>query len=148
LLLMVSASTVADRFATLYRLTAFRRPSAIVQQKGTYKERLPMQNDEIKKAAHVALQFCKKHFPTTDAAFLCGSWARGNQHEASDIDLVIIDPAVRGMHFEGVEFMGFLIDACAVSQPSLLTLFQGCAAHRSAPIMHQMLDSIQGTSKN
>ncbi|MFN7309338.1 MAG: nucleotidyltransferase domain-containing protein [bacterium] len=102
-----------------------------------------MQTEDKERALDLAARFCNERHPACEAAFLCGSWARGQQHDGSDIDLVIVDPAVAGQRFEGIWFMGHVLDTCVAEYNALVRLFEECVAYRSAPVPQQMMDCIQ-----
>jgi hypothetical protein len=90
----------------------------------------------------IAKRFYDTRFPDASLVLLNGSWAKNSANEDSDIDLLIIDPNMSDVLFEGVFFDSFLIDFCALSYNDVEKLFNSSIRYRSAPIPHQVVDSI------
>lgn len=109
-----------------------------------------MDNEKcLNDAIDVTLRFCREKHPEHVCAFLGGSWARACAHEESDLDLVVVDPTVKGVRFEGLMYHSWLVDVCALAPKEIENLFQSSATYRSAPIMYQVMDAIvvSGDSK-
>ncbi|MEW6751784.1 MAG: nucleotidyltransferase domain-containing protein [Candidatus Latescibacterota bacterium] len=96
----------------------------------------------LQAAIAVAQTFCRARFPAHTVALLGGSWACGCARPGSDLDLLVIDPTVPGLRFEGVEFEGWLVEVCALPPERLEGFFRACADHRSAPVPQQAVESV------
>jgi len=104
--------------------------------------------DHLRNALETARQFAYEHFPNASLVFLGGSWAVGQAHVDSDLDLVVIDESVEQVFFEGIAFGGWIIEVCAFSPHEVQTFFEGSAKYRSAPVPGQIVDAllVKGTS--
>ncbi|MCB0061949.1 MAG: nucleotidyltransferase domain-containing protein, partial [Caldilineaceae bacterium] len=52
-------------------------------------------------AISAARRYCAEHYPNAKLVLLCGSWARGTAHGDSDIDIVVLNPGMSELVFEG-----------------------------------------------
>ena len=95
-----------------------------------------------KAAVSAARRYCAAHYPDAELVLLCGSWARGTAHSDSDIDIVVLDPGVSELIFEGVTFESWLLEVCALSPEGVSGLFDAARRNRSAPVPHQVLDAV------
>lgn len=96
----------------------------------------------LEQAKNVVLQYATVHFPNAQAVLLAGSWARGEAHKDSDIDVVIIDEGIDRVIFEGVQFDEWIIEACVLNPRHASTFFTDSAKYRSAPVPHQVVDGV------
>jgi hypothetical protein len=58
------------------------------------------------------------------------------------LDVVVIDPTMHDVLFQGVVFESWLIDVCALPPARVEPFFRDSAQHRSAPVPHQVVDAI------
>jgi hypothetical protein len=73
---------------------------------------------------------------------LSGSWAKGEAHSDSDLDIVIIDETIERVVFEATQYEDWIIDVCVLNPSHAKTFFENSAKYRSAPIPHQIADSV------
>lgn len=93
-------------------------------------------------AKNAVQRYAATHFPEALAVLLSGSWARGEAHDGSDLDIIVIDESVERVLFEGAVYENWIIDVCVLNPIHAKTFFEDSAGYRSAPIAHQMSDSI------
>lgn len=89
-----------------------------------------------------ARRFSNASFPRASVVFLCGSWARGQAHADSDIDLVVVDTDGTDILFQGVVFEFWVIEVCAIPPVRIESFFNESKKWRSAPVVHQIVDAI------
>ena len=94
-------------------------------------------------AIETAHKYLNKKHPNAEAAFLCGSWAKGTAHENSDIDIIVIDPRLDDVFFEGCEFGGWIIEICSFPESLAQQFFSKSSKSRSAPVPAQLLHGVQ-----
>jgi hypothetical protein len=83
-------------------------------------------------ATDAASRFAGARFPGASLVMLCGSWARGRAHADSDLDLIVVDPALDGdVLFEGALFESWVVEVCALPPERVETFFRASAEHRS-----------------
>lgn len=99
-------------------------------------------NRTIDEAKRVAERYAAAHFPKALAVLLGGSWARGEAHADSDLDIVILDETVDRVLFEGVQFEDWIVDVCALNPGHAQVFFDDSARYRDAPIPRQVVDAI------
>lgn len=97
---------------------------------------------QLNNALEAARQFVHEHFPKASLVLLGGSWAVGQAHGDSDLDLVVIDESVERVFFEGVAFDGWIVEVCAISPNYVQTFFESSAKYRSAPVPGQVIDAV------
>ena len=93
-------------------------------------------------AVDVVRQYCDSTYPGAILVLLCGSWARNQAHDDSDLDVLVLDPSMGDLLFEGVLFDSWLIEVCALSPERVESFFRSSAEHRSAPVPHQVVDGL------
>lgn len=93
-------------------------------------------------ALSAARRYCAEHYPDAKLVLLCGSWARGTAHDDSDIDIVVLNPGMSELVFEGATFESWLVEVCALSPERVSDLFDAAKGNRSAPVPHQVLDGV------
>lgn len=101
-----------------------------------------MSGKQLQQAIQSARRFVKQRFPNASLGLLCGSWARHNAHEDSDLDLFVVDSRLNDLLFEGLLFDAWLIEVCALSPERIDPFLAASAYHRSAPVPRQVLDGI------
>ena len=87
-------------------------------------------------------RYCDATYPGATLVLLCGSWVRGQAHDDSDIDVLVLDPNMADVLFEGVLFDSWLIEVCALSPAHVADFFRSSALSRSAPVPHQVVDGL------
>lgn len=101
-----------------------------------------MSDKQRQQVVERARRFVAQRFPDASLVLLCGSWARGDAHEDSDLDLFIVDATVPDLLFEGLRFEEMIIEVCALAPQRVEPFFTGSAQHRSAPVPRQVLDGL------
>lgn len=101
-----------------------------------------MSDKQRQQVVEIARRFVAARFPTAALVLLCGSWARGDAHEDSDLDLFIVDATVPDLLFEGLCFEEMCIEVCALAPQRVEPFFTRSAQHRSAPVPRQVLDGL------
>lgn len=101
-----------------------------------------MSERTLKTAIDAVNRYCHATYPEATLVLLCGSWARDAAHDDSDLDVLVLDPGMTEILFEGVEFESWLIEVCALPPARLPDLFRASTRHRSAPVPHQVVDGI------
>ncbi len=97
---------------------------------------------QLNNALEATRRFVHEHFPKASLVLLGGSWAVGQAHVDSDLDLVVIDESVERVFFEGVAFDGWIVEVCAISPNYVQTFFENSAKYRSAPVPGQVIDAV------
>lgn len=93
------------------------------------------------KAKDLAHQIVQAYYPDADAAFLCGSNARGEARPGSDIDLVVVWQE-RDAKRENFLYNDTLVEAF-LHDPHSLNVFYGKDRDRARPVLaHMISDSV------
>jgi predicted nucleotidyltransferase len=99
-------------------------------------------NPTIQDAIDTSRHFVIDKFPHAIVAFLGGSWARGQAHIGSDLDICVVDAKLPKLFFEGLTFENWIIDLCAIPQERVPSFLFDAARYRSAPIPNQIIDAL------
>lgn len=98
-----------------------------------------MSDKPRQRVVEIARRFVAQHFPAASLGMLCGSWAHGNAHEDSDLDLFIVDATIPDLLFAGLSFEEMIIEVCALAPQRVESFFTNSAQYRSAPVPRQVL---------
>jgi hypothetical protein len=94
--------------------------------------------ENIGDAVGKAYSFANERFPQAVAVFLGGSWANGNAHPNSDLDIVVFDETATEISFEGVDFQGAVVEVCVIPPKAAKEFFHESTKYRSAPVPAQV----------
>lgn len=90
--------------------------------------------------SRLARDFVQLHFADASCAFLHGSSVRGKLREFSDIDLVVVLPAMSQAEVRRCVWSGFPLDIEILDRPKLLSAFRSARLSRRANIVFNVAE--------